>query len=77
LLGCLSLNIVRSTVQNWNSLEEIVKSFKEKGFKEVEKESDGYIVTILDENSTFLKIKNVGADDFSTTSKISTQTCNI
>jgi len=65
LLGCLGLNIVRSTVQNWNSLEDIIKTFKEKGFKDVETESDGYIITILEENSTFLKIIEVGQNDFS------------
>lgn len=62
MLGCSGLNIVRSTVQNWHALEDIVSVFKAKGFVEIEKEPDGFLISLMDEASTFLKIIEAGSD---------------
>ena len=60
------MNIVRGTVQEWDTLEKIKTVFEKKGFEDIESEDGGLIVTILDDENLgkeFLKIILV-KDDF-------------
>jgi len=50
------MNIVRGTVQNWTSLEEIKKVFEKKGFSDIENEQEGFLVNISEELREFLKV---------------------
>lgn len=59
------MNIVRGTVQGWDGLEKIKFTFKKKGFEDIEKDSEGLFVTILDHEDLgkeFLKIILISED---------------
>ena len=53
------MNIVRGTVQEWDSLNKIRTVFEKKGFEDIEEDDEGLIVTILDDEELgkeFLKV---------------------
>ena len=50
------MKIVKGTIQNWISLEEIKKVLERKGFSDIEDEEDGFLVNISEELREFLKV---------------------
>lgn len=59
------MNILRATVNNWNSLEEIAKTFEAKGFKDLDRDEDGYVIPLSDDDRVFLKLMVVKDGEFS------------